>query len=111
MPRGGRHRRLVSRGAWRLYTPGRRLRESGVLFALKARLTTQAVRDNITLQATVVTVAASSASASITPVSFGAARVRAAKTAAQSDRSPRACCELAGAPEAPETRIEGNRRD
>ena len=65
----------VSGGAWRLYTPGRRLRESGVLFALKARLTTQAVRNNITMQATVVTVAASSASASITSVSFGAVLV------------------------------------
>jgi hypothetical protein len=59
----------------RAYTPGRRRRESGGLFALTARLAAQAANNNITMQATVVTVAASSVSAWITSRSLGGAPV------------------------------------
>ena len=53
----------VSAGCLGLYTPGRRRRESGALFARIARLAAQTARNNITMQATVVTVVASSVSA------------------------------------------------
>jgi hypothetical protein len=53
----------VSAGRLGLYTPGWRRRESGALFALIARLAAQTAGNNIMMQATVVTMVASSVSA------------------------------------------------